>query len=249
MAGNVKAEATPTPAPLSTGQNTTTSSILPPPATVPLANTTTGSSTLSAPPIQAYVPFHAPPTGLDSKWRPEGKCTLAGLISPKHGPLTHTTAIADALIYSLLITSHPSLALPNPFTHHLPASPLLSHHLLTLTLPYTHSILQFEPSLNPSLGGTTSTTPSHHTNGKYTSPTVERRPYKLFVLVNGQRVQANFLPGQARLQYDVRLGVGMNRVEVECVALAVGEKQASPGTRGEALEVERIGVFINVLRM
>jgi len=41
----------------------------------------------------------------------------------------------------------------------------------------------------------------------------------------------------------------MNRVEVECVALAVGEKQASPGTRGEALEVERIGVFINVLRM
>lgn len=62
-------------------------------------------------------------------------------------------------------------------------------------------------------------------------------------------MQANFLPGQARLQYDVRLGVGMNRVEVECVALAVGEKQASPGTRGEALEVERIGVFINVLRM
>lgn len=72
------------------------------------------------------------------------------------------------------------------------------------------------------------------------------------MLVNGQRVQANFLPGQARLQYDVRLGVGMNRVEVECVALAPGEKQVmqvSPGMKGEVLEVERVGVFVNVLRM
>jgi len=88
------------------------------------------------------------------------------------------------------------------------------------------------------------------------------------VLVNGNRVQANFLPGQARLQYDVRLGVGTNRIEVECIAAAnaasggqLGAVGGGGGTggggggsggspsKGEDLELERISVFVFVMRL
>lgn len=123
--------------------------------------------------------------------------------------------------------------------------------------------------MNPALGGAPASTPAVGlTNGTPGTPTptpanVERRPYKLFVLVNGNRVQANFLPGQARLQYDVRLGVGTNRIEVECIAAAnaasggqlgavgggAGGGSGGSPSKGEDLELERISCFVFVMRL
>ena len=71
----------------------------------------------------------------------------------------------------------------------------------------------------------------------------------MFVVVNGQRVQATTLPAHdgketTRLRYDVKLVPGMNRVEVECVA-----QTGNGATKGlSELEVERCSVFVHLIK-
>jgi len=48
--------------------------------------------------------------------------------------------------------------------------------------------------------------------------------------------------------YDIKLLPGMNRIEVECVAVAEGALGAGTLAGKGGLEMERVGVFVHLLR-
>ncbi len=70
------------------------------------------------------------------------------------------------------------------------------------------------------------------------------RQYKLFVTVNGTRISPSTRlggdPADKRIAYDVPLVPGVNRVEVEVVAVAKGG--------GTNLEGEKMVVLANLMR-
>ena len=73
------------------------------------------------------------------------------------------------------------------------------------------------------------------------------RPYKMFVSMNGRRLnqsdtQFHVESGRRTHVYEGSLAVGVNRVEVE-VAAAMGA-----GGEGEGLEVEKVTVFAHLMR-
>ncbi len=72
------------------------------------------------------------------------------------------------------------------------------------------------------------------------------RPYKLFVTVNGTRLtQRDTLlqaeTGRRTHVYEGSLAQGVNRVEVEAAA-------AKGNVNGEGLDIEKVGVFVNLMR-
>lgn len=109
---------------------------------------------------------------------------------------------------------------------------------MTLTLPATHYYLQITPGVSAQL--------------------LSGRQYKLFVTVNGVRVMPSskaLVNGEVPMinglgvggavtemrkpAYDTALVVGVNRIEVEIVAVTA---------RGGSLEMEKVTVFAHVLR-
>lgn len=137
------------------------------------------------------------------------------------------TAAEDAILPLLAIQSHPSLGLSKPFDLKIPASPTLTQQSLTITLPPTHTHLLIIPHVPVALTS---------------------RPYRLFVKVNDNRVSETVKPGVERRkdepQFEARLERGVvTRIEVEVLA---GSKEKRGGK--EAVELERCGVFVHVLR-
>jgi hypothetical protein len=72
------------------------------------------------------------------------------------------------------------------------------------------------------------------------------RPYKLFVTVNGTRLtQRDTIlhsdSGRRTHVYEGSLMQGVNRVEVEVAA-------AKGSVNGEGLDIEKLGVFVNLMK-
>lgn len=128
------------------------------------------------------------------------------------------------MLPSLVITTHPQLNLPKPFHIDIPASPHFTQQSLSITLPAPHYYLSIIPTVSQRL--------------------LAARQYKLFVTVNGVRLMAttrDFMMGEAgrKQVYDTALSAGVNRIEVEVVAVT---------GKGGALEVEKLSVFANLLK-
>jgi hypothetical protein len=133
--------------------------------------------------------------------------------------------VENALLPTVAINTHPHLKIPQPFSISIPPHPTLSHQSTTITLPASHYFLQIQPTISKELS--------------------LMRPYKLFVTVNGTRLtqkdtQWSAEGGRRTHLYEGSLAQGVNRVEVEVAAA----KRAG----GEGLEVEKVGVFVNLMR-
>ncbi|GAB7354703.1 hypothetical protein MBLNU459_g5120t1 [Dothideomycetes sp. NU459] len=220
-AAGVKAEKSVAPSPalantrlLSAGpdarQSPLPSAIMPPPAPRPAS----GSPHPSALPVpftpQVPVYIPAPATFADS--------------------FSRRGSVAEALLPNLAITTHPQLSIPKPYRLDIPPSAEFTQQSLTLQLPASHYYIQIIPTVSPQL--------------------MSGRQYKLFVTVNGIRLMAtnkdvfganaetNGFVGRKQV-YETALGHGVNRIEVEIVAVT---------GRGGTLEVEKLNLFANLLR-
>jgi len=99
---------------------------------------------------------------------------------------------------------------------------------MTVMLPASQYYLQIKPTVSNAL--------------------LSGRQYKLFVMINGQRVNASTKPhmnsesiatAERKPAYDVSLNPGVNRIEVEIAAVT---------GRGGTLEIEKVNVFVNLTR-
>lgn len=187
------------------------SSIMPPPAPR-LASGSPHPAALPVPiipPVPVYVP--APATFADS--------------------FSRKNSITEALLPSLTIKTHPQLKISKPYHLDIPPSAEFTQQSVTVQLPATHYYIQIIPTVSPQL--------------------MSGRQYKLFVTLNGIRLMATnkdvlgAISGEmngvsSRKQvYETALSHGVNRIEVEIVAVT---------GRGGSLEVEKLNLFANLLR-
>ncbi|KAI9713764.1 MAG: hypothetical protein M1828_001358 [Chrysothrix sp. TS-e1954] len=167
-----------------------------------------------------HVPYYTPPTGLQSKWRANGKDASNALftrIDVVGRSSQHSVNGGKPISMSVLPTAQ------------------LSQQSITISMPSTHTTLELEPHLSSSLA-----IPSN-TDG---------RPYKLFVACNGKVITpARQRSGDGttdsthdanRLRFEIPLAPGMNRIEVEIVT------DSKPP--GHGLELERCSIFANLTR-
>ena len=145
-------------------------------------------------------------------------------------PLTRALAAADSILPFVVISTHPTLKVNDPFCFHIPASNNETQTSKIITLSVHNSLVQIEPSLPSSL---------------------HSRPYRLFVTVNGQRmteVKRLVANTQEYIQpsFEAKLVQGVNRVEVEVVAVVAAK--LIPKNVAEQLEVENLTIFAHVLR-
>lgn len=186
------------------------SSIMPPPAPRPAS----GSPHPSALPVPVIppVPVYIP-----------APATFADSFSRKN-PVT------EALLPNLTITTHPQLKISKPYRLDVLPSAEFTQQSLTMQLPATHYYIQIIPTVSPQL--------------------MSGRQYKLFVTLNGTRLMASnkdFLSSSGEMNgtggrkqvYETALSQGVNRIEVEIVAVT---------GRGGTLEVEKLNLFANLLR-
>ncbi|KAK3354663.1 Bromodomain-containing protein [Neurospora tetraspora] len=135
--------------------------------------------------------------------------------------------LADALIHSILIRTHPSIPLERRFRLEVPAHPKLAQQNLTVHLPTNHSRLQLIPRLSPILEQ-------------------QQRQYRLFITINGSMVgratplpiSDDPLPVNA-IVFDLPLQPGTTVISVTMIAaLPKGQKLPS----GAECELERISI-------
>jgi hypothetical protein len=133
--------------------------------------------------------------------------------------------VSEALLPSLAITTHPQLNIQKPFRIDVPASKQFTQQSLAMSVPAAHYYVSIVPNISQRL--------------------LIQRQYKLFVTVNGARLMGttrDFMIGgvaDRKQVYDTALSSGVNRIEVEVVAVS--------GRTG-ALEVEKLMVFANLLK-
>ena len=139
-------------------------------------------------------------------------------------------AAEDSILPLLTISTHPTLKVDNQFCFHFPASDTQTQISKIVTFPAQNNIIQIEPSLAPS---------------------IDLRPYRLFVTVNGQRMTQKRRPitnmqEPSRPLFEAKLNYGVNPIEVEVVAAVAAKVGPKNGT--EHLEVEKMTIFAHVLR-
>lgn len=135
-----------------------------------------------------------------------------------------TYSLAEALIPTITIATHPQLKLPKPLQLAIPPHPTLAQQSRTLTLPPSHYFLQISPTVSKALSF--------------------GRPYKIFVTVNGIRLTQRETHQDGFLRthmYEASLVQGVNRIEVEVAAQREQSK--------EGLDVEKCTVFANLQRL
>lgn len=134
------------------------------------------------------------------------------------------------------VSTHPDLQLPRPLNLAIPPHAKLAYQSVTANLPATHKVLRIRPELAQSLQGPMG------------------RPYKVFLTVNGVRIQQRHDPPLMNgangprsngPSFDVKLMPGMNRLEFECAA-ASGNRGINGG-RAE-VELERVCVYANLMK-
>lgn len=120
--------------------------------------------------------------------------------------------------------THPQLTVPKPFRLDVPANKQFTQQSLSTAVPAAHYYISIVPNVSQRL--------------------LMQRQYKTFVTVNGVRLMGttrDFLSGggDRKQVYDTALIAGVNRIEVEVVAVS--------GKTG-ALEVEKLSVFASLLK-
>lgn len=134
--------------------------------------------------------------------------------------------VESALLPTVTIATHPQLKISNPLKVRIPPHSTLSQQSTTVTLPSTHYFLQISPTISKQLS--------------------MGRPYKMFVAVNGTRLnqrdtQFHADTGRRTHVYEGSLAQGVNRVEVEVAA-------AKEGGDGKGLDVEKVTVFAHLMK-
>lgn len=182
----------------------------------------------SVPPLSMPPPVTVPAT----TYVPQPVASTVPAYNP--APVTfmdnfsRTKPVSEALLSNLQISTHPQLNAPKPFWLDIPPSPEFTNQSLTVMLPASQYYLQLKPTVSNALSS--------------------GRQYKLFVMINGQRVNASTKPvmngevggtGERKSVYDVSLSPGVNRIEVEIAAVT---------GRGGTLEIEKVNVFVNLMR-
>ncbi|KAK3073870.1 hypothetical protein LTR53_004169 [Teratosphaeriaceae sp. CCFEE 6253] len=152
--------------------------------------------------------------------------TAPGLLPPI---ATRTYPLEQALLPTVGLATHPQLPIPKRFSIAIPPHPTLAQQSTTLTLPNSHYFLQICPTISRELS--------------------TGRPYKLFVTLNGVRLNqrdTKFFAetGRRTHVYEGSLMQGVNRVEVEVAAQRVG----GGWKEGEGLDVEKVTVYANLMR-
>ncbi|KAL2028324.1 hypothetical protein VTO58DRAFT_109354 [Aureobasidium pullulans] len=137
---------------------------------------------------------------------------------------TRSKPLSEALLPSVVIMTHPQLTVPKPFRLEVPANKQFTQQSLSTAVPAAHYYISIVPNVSQRL--------------------LMQRQYKTFVTVNGVRLMGttrDFLPGggDRKQVYDTALIAGVNRIEVEVVAVS--------GKTG-ALEVEKLSVFASLLK-
>ncbi|KAK6003409.1 hypothetical protein QM012_009180 [Aureobasidium pullulans] len=133
--------------------------------------------------------------------------------------------VSEALLPSVVFTAHPQLNIPKPFRLDVPPSKQFTHQSLTMAIPASQYYISIIPTVSQRL--------------------LMQRQYKLFVTVNNVRLMGttrDFMVGgtaDRKQVYDTALNAGVNRIEVEVVAVS---------GRNGALEVEKLTVFANLLK-
>ncbi|WPH02517.1 Hypothetical protein R9X50_00538200 [Acrodontium crateriforme] len=133
---------------------------------------------------------------------------------------------SDALLPTVTLSTHPQLKLPAPLSISISPHPTLASQSTVFTLPSTHAYVQISPTINKTLS--------------------MGRPYKLFVTVNGARLnqrdtQFHAESGRRTHVYEGSLAPGVNRIEIEVAA-------AKPNFEEKGLDVEKVTVFANLMR-
>ncbi|KAH0177276.1 Bromodomain-containing protein, partial [Aureobasidium melanogenum] len=132
---------------------------------------------------------------------------------------------SEALLPSLVITAHPQLNTPKPFRLDIPPSNKFTQQSITMAIPAAQYYISIIPTVSQRL--------------------LMQRQYKLFVTVNNIRLMSttrDFMSGgvaDRKIVYDTALNAGVNRIEVEVVAVS---------GRNGALEMEKVTVFANLLK-
>ncbi|KAK5116273.1 hypothetical protein LTR85_009245 [Meristemomyces frigidus] len=134
--------------------------------------------------------------------------------------------VEQALLPAVTISTHPQLSIPKRFSIAIPPHSTLSQQSTTITLPPTHYFLQISPTISKQLS--------------------MGRPYKMFVTLNGTRLnqrdtQFHADTGKRTHVYEGSLAQGVNRIEVEVAA----QKE---GNDGKGLDVEKVTVYANLMR-
>ncbi|KAH0333115.1 Bromodomain-containing protein, partial [Aureobasidium melanogenum] len=133
--------------------------------------------------------------------------------------------VSEALLPSLVITAHPQLNNPKPFRLDVPPSNKFTQQSLTMAIPSAQYYISIIPTVSQRL--------------------LMQRQYKLFVTLNNVRLMStvrDFMVGgvaDRKIVYDTALNAGVNRIEVEVVAVS---------GRNGALEMEKVTVFANLLK-
>lgn len=197
------------------------------------------------PPIPQYQPPPAANTFVQSKLRPTGHSKF--LECPSHSLYTNEKeGVKDSILPTLTITQHPSVRVSSGetiFTRTIKAHPRLIDQSVTYTVPPSKVMFQIIP---------------------YLPPSVTSRAYRIFVLVNGQRVSARVPPpgeesDRSKPVYEARLERGtVGRIEVEVLAekavprtngVTKGDAEGKEGKKKEdEVDRERVCVFVHVLR-
>ncbi|KAL8803408.1 MAG: hypothetical protein Q9182_003206 [Xanthomendoza sp. 2 TL-2023] len=135
----------------------------------------------------------------------------------------------QALITNLSISTHAGLKIDKHFHLDVSPSPTTTQQSITITLPSSYYFLQLVPTI---------------------SANVMHRPYRTFVTVNNNRIASTpQRPDESDAKkplYECRVGLGMNRIDLEFVA---GLPRGAPkvGT-GPDLEIEKITVFAHLVK-
>lgn len=137
---------------------------------------------------------------------------------------------SDALITKVTIATHPDLNIPRHFKMDVLPSPEMSQQSVTINLPSTHYYIQVSPIV------------ARH---------VVNRQHKLFLTVNGQRlqsmpkIQGGVMDRESQV-FVARLIPGVNRIELEIIAAL--PKGAVKGVNGSDVELEKFNIFANLLK-
>ena len=141
---------------------------------------------------------------------------------------SRTKPVSESLLPNINISSHPRLGLAKPLSLDIPASAEFTQQSITLSLDPAQCYLQISPQVSQALSS--------------------GRQYKLFVSVNTFRASPAIRPQvngdvinslDKKPVYDIPVNQGVNRIEIEIVALT---------GRGGQLEVEKTVVLANLLK-
>jgi len=153
----------------------------------------------------------------------------------------------EALLPKVVLSTHPALNLPKPFSVDIFAHKEKTVHSVTLNLPPTHSYIQIIPHIPVALTS---------------------RAYRLFVNVNANKIlEVNRTPVTAGINgtgidsrsesgkirgepvFETKLMQGVNRIEIHIIAekeRKVGKPE--PKEPKDAIELEKCNIYVNVMK-